>query len=442
MLLVSFNQAVFSHSGCFQDVRHSLVFQGRGTSVQVKLCKQPGNQASTPHMHKKDDETLSMEATKIYDFGPEPTPSFNFGETTPTQLSKQYSKIVQQEQVAWELNYRLVSRLGSGGQGVVFLGERSGAFDKTFYLALKFYRPDGYQDVKTYRKEMSRLAQVTMEISDLQHDHIMDVHNVVEYQGILVLATEWVKGFNLRELILPTTLKHLKGTVSDDRWNYINDVVLTNAGFQSRFLPGVAIAILRECLAGVSALHRENIIHADLKPANVMVKQTGNVKIIDLGSAFSTKELPLRPTWTPRYAAVEVLEGDCHTPQSDIASLGYIFFELLTGIFPFAGVPNNKELITVKKDLWKRFPDLLPADVARNTTIVELISKMIAPDPADRFQTMDDADSSRSGATKIQNQLVKTDLSTDGPQELRHLMNDLANVERPTMPPELSSSMS
>jgi serine/threonine-protein kinase len=342
------------------------------------------------------------------------------------ELYDRYQEIVNSKEVTWDMTYRLLSRLGAGGQGIVFLADRSGAFDVSFPLALKFYRPDGYPDIETYRREMSRMARVNMETARSQQDHLIDVYNVVEYRGILVLVSEWVDGYDLRHLTTPKLLKQIKRTVASDRWEYINDVIITDAGFQSRLMPGVAIAILRECLSGLAALHREGIIHADLKPANVMVKQTGNCKIIDLGSAFRTDEYPLRPTWTPRYAAVEVLEGARHTPLSDLASLGYVMLELLSGKYPFAGVADGLELIAVKRDIWKRIPELLPSDVARNGTLVEMLSRMIAPDPADRFASLEEADLSESGAAEIQRQLVKVDMTTEVENEMRILMQEFS----------------
>ena len=373
-----------------------------------------------------EDNSRDMDDTRLYDTSG-PPPEFTHGKMSGTadKLAARYQQIVRQQSVSWEMAYRLVSRLGSGGQGVVFLADRSAAFDVNFRIALKFYRPDGYPAIETYREEMARLARVTMQVANIQQDRVLDVYNVVEYEGILVLATEWVNGYDVRKLLMPTTLDEIEKAVPQDRWDYVNDVILTRAAFQSRFQPGVAISILRECLAGISALHREGIIHADLKPANVMIKQTGNCKIIDLGSSFSLEKLPIRPTWTPRYAAVEVLQGASNSRLSDLASLGYVFFELLTGTYPFAGINDRTDLINAKIDLWERFPDALPADVARNDTIVQLIAKMIAPDPADRFQSLEDADISRAGANEVQTQLVKTDLATDGTYELRRLVEEL-----------------
>jgi serine/threonine-protein kinase len=273
---------------------------------------------------------------------------------------------------------------------------------------------------------MARMAQVAMEVALIQHDHLLDVFIVVELDGIQVLVTEWVDGVDIRQLLTPRLLDQVKAVVDSERWNYVNDVIVTRAGFQSRLKPGVAISILRECLSALAALHREGFIHGDMKPSNIMVKRTGNSKIIDLGSTFHVDALPSRPTWTPRYAAVEVLEGAPQSPLSDLASLGYVFFEMLTGAFPFAGFADGHELVEAKKNMWNKLPSLLPKDVSRNATLVNLISRMIAPNPADRFSSIEEADLSEVGAAEIERQLVKTGQSTEYDNEIRYLMEELS----------------
>lgn len=372
-------------------------------------------------------EELELEATQTYW---DPDRGGRTVDAVPTaELTQRYETLIGREEVHWEIGYRLIRRLGAGGQGVVFSADRVGAFGVVFRLALKFYKPDGYPSVADYHLEMARLARVAMEVARIQQDHLIDVYNVVEHEGIQVLVAEWIDGYDLRQLLTPLMLDQVKAAVNRDRWEYVNDVIVTRAGFQSRLKPGVAIAILRECLSGLAALHRSGLIHADIKPSNVMVKRTGNCKIVDLGSAFSLDELPSRPTWTPRYAAVEVLEGAQHTPSSDLASLGYVLFEMLTGTYPFAGAADGIELVSVKRDLWERLPTLLPKDVARDETLVNLLSKMIAPDPADRFQTAEEADHSDAGAAQIQRQLVKGDLTSEYENEMRVLMQELGDGE-------------
>ena len=93
----------------------------------------------------------------------------------------------------------------------------------------------------------------------------------------------------------------------------------------------MAVAIIRECLAGLAALHREEIVHGDIKPSNIMVKRTGNAKIIDIGSALDLNNMPQQKTCTPQYAAPEMLDREEVTPRSDLASVGYVLVELLAG---------------------------------------------------------------------------------------------------------------
>jgi len=340
-------------------------------------------------------------------------------------LNQHFRDLVSRDEVAWDVNYRLLRRLGSGGQGVVYLADRGGAFDVTFRLALKFFRPDRYHSVTEYRADMSRLARLAMKLARLQQDHLHDVYNVVESKGIMILAMEWVDGYDLRRLLTPQTLEQVRETVDPSRWDYVNDVIVTRTSEQLRMKPGIAISMIRECLRGVGALHREGLIHADLKPANIMVKRTGNCKIIDFGSAFAIDDKPPRSTWTPRYSAIEVQQGDTPTPASDLASLGYILFEMLSGQYPFSGVHSEEELIAAKKLLPKQLPFLLPEDVARNSTLVNFLAKMIAVKPEDRFASAEDADLSEFGAAAFERELVKGDLSSEYENELRLWLAEL-----------------
>ena len=340
-------------------------------------------------------------------------------------LAEQFDRMLGQNEISWEVAYRLVKKLGSGGQGVVFLAHRTGAFDVVFRLALKFFRPTGYPDAEAYRQDMSRLARLAMQLARIQQDHLLDVYNVIEYRGIQTLVMEWVDGYDLRFLLTPGALARVRASVDEDKWEYVNDVIVTGAGSQVRLKPGVAIAILRDCLTGLAALHREQLVHADLKPANIMVKRTGSCKLVDFGSAFALQELPARPTWTPRYAAIEVLEGETHTPVSDLASLGYVLFEMLSGQFPFTDATDGVELVEAKRALAERLPERLPPDVARNGMLLDLLRKLIAPNPSDRFASAEEADLSEQGAGEFQRQLVKGDLASEYENDIRLWLQEL-----------------
>jgi len=211
----------------------------------------------------------------------------------------------------------------------------------------------------------------------------------------------------------------------DDRWAHVNDVIVTHAKSQLRLQPGVASAMLRDCLVGLASLHREGIVHADIKPANVMIKRTGICKLIDFGSSFHVDDLPMRPTWTPRYAAVEVLKGAVPSPVSDLASLGYILVEMLSGEYPFAESRTPEDLLDAKLRLPDELARLLPDDITENKRLLQLVRRLIDPDPANRFPSAEAAELGCDGAAEFQKQLVKGDLSSEYANEIRLLLEKL-----------------
>lgn len=368
------------------------------------------------------DPQASLDPTLAYEPASRPDASPN---SHAQQLGDEFQRMLRRNEVSWDQSYDLVERLGAGGQGVVFLADRHGAFDVKFRLALKFFRPDGYASVKAYRDEMARLARVAMELASVQQDHLLDIFNVIELKGIHVQAMEWVDGFDLRYLLTPRTLDEARVGMDPQRWQYMNDVIVTKTASQLRLKPGVATAILRECLTGVAAMHRSKLVHGDLKPANIMVKRTGNCKIIDFGSAASENEPTTRPLWTPRYAAVEVLEGAPHTAASDLASLGYIFYEMLSGQFPFADCSDGPDLVQAKRDLAEQLPDRLPRDAAQNANLLHLLSGLIAPDPARRFATAEAAELAPNGAAAFHRELVRSNLASEYENELRLWISEI-----------------
>jgi serine/threonine-protein kinase len=183
--------------------------------------------------------------------------------------------------------------------------------------------------------------------------------------------------------------------------------------------------VLRECLAGVAALHREGIVHGDLKPANIMLKRTGNAKVIDMGSAIDLHGVNPRRMFSPAYAAPEVLEGADSSPQSDLASLGYVLIEMLAGMCPFATLSNRAELIDAKNQLGKTLPDILPPDVVSNRLLLNLCQGLTTPDPAERIQSGEAADLNREGAAEFHRQLVKVGLASEYENDIRVWLEQL-----------------
>jgi serine/threonine protein kinase len=353
----------------------------------------------------------------------------NFG--GPDGLVGRYRAILARPQLDWTERHCLIRRIGAGGQGVVFLGERRGADGFRLPVALKVFSPERYEDDLSYHEAMGRMARVAARVAQIQQDNLLDVQNFVAPDGIRVMEMEWIDGYDLRRLLTPGILSRAEARVGPERWAYLNDVIMTAGTVQPRLKPGIAIAVLRECLAALSALHREGIIHGDVKPSNIMLKRTGNAKLVDIGSAFRVDDPPEHPTCTPSYAAPEVLDGQDGSARSDLASLGYVLVEMLSGAPPFAGLARIDELKRAKWDILDHLRTTLPEEVARNELLMGLITGLIAPDPDKRFPDAQAADLVERGAASFQRQLVKGNLASEYDNEIRVWLEELEDDEDP-----------
>lgn len=203
-------------------------------------------------------------------------------------------------------HYKIISEIGHGGMGAVFLAERNdGEFDQQ--VALKIVRQTVVtQDIERYfRRERQILAS-------LNHPNIAKLlDGGVSKRGEPYLAMEYIKGKPFLEFAENIS---------------INDKLKL---------------FLKVCHA-VSFAHRNLVIHRDIKPSNILVTQDGEPKLLDFGLAkiedanFSTDitQTAFRAL-TPAYASPEQLKGEAITTASDIYSLGVVFYELLTGDKPF-----------------------------------------------------------------------------------------------------------
>src|SRR3972149_5214867 len=208
------------------------------------------------------------------------------------ELLARYRVILDEQRLSWTEHHRLMKLLGSGGQGVVYLTGRRGTDNFTLPVALKIFSPERYEDERAYDEAMGRMAQVAGRVSQIQQDNLLDVHNWVERDRIRMMEMEWVDGFDLGRLLTRKMLELVNNRVSNKRWSYINEVIVTEGPLQPRLKPGIAMAVVRDCLAALAALHREGIVHGDVKPSNIMLKRTGNAKIIDIGSALGRRRPP------------------------------------------------------------------------------------------------------------------------------------------------------
>jgi serine/threonine protein kinase len=343
----------------------------------------------------------------------------------PNELYNHYRHLTQQPKLGWTEHLRLDRLLGTGGQGVVYLSQRRGSDNFTLPVAVKFFSPERFADERSYREAMERMAHVSSRVAQIQHDNLLDVQNFIERRRIRILEMEWVDGYDLDVLLAPSMLERAHARVAHRRWDYINNVIATAGPVRTRLKAGMAVAIIRECLAALAALHREEIVHGDIKPSNIMVKRTGNAKIIDIGSAQDLNDLPGLKTCTPQYAAPEVLDRDEFTPRSDLASLGYVLVELLAGRPLFAGSSDLTQLLEAKRALPHRLERVLPREVAQSELLMTICRRLTAADPMLRYATAEQADTGHEGLAEFQRTLVRGDLASEYENELRVWLEEL-----------------
>jgi TolB-like protein/tetratricopeptide (TPR) repeat protein/predicted Ser/Thr protein kinase len=203
--------------------------------------------------------------------------------------------------------YRLLTLLGEGGMGQVFLAE-----DPTLgrRVAVKVLPPGFAADPD----RRSRLLHEARAASALNHPNILTVHDLGEESGSLFVAMELVEGQTLRA------------------W--------AQSGNRS---PAEIVRVVRQAAQGLAAAHAAGLVHRDLKPENLMVRTDGLLKILDFGLARSlspaeserTRTMTGTVLGTAPYMSPEQVLGQAAGPLSDLFSLGTVLYELLTGKHPF-----------------------------------------------------------------------------------------------------------
>ncbi|MDP9007395.1 MAG: serine/threonine protein kinase [Pseudomonadota bacterium] len=210
--------------------------------------------------------------------------------------------------------YVIEQRLGSGGKGTVFKAldrYRSSLPVAQRYVALKILHPvaDGrHEMVESLRRELY-CAQM------LSHRNVVNVFELDRDGDIDFFTMELLEG----ELLSSVMARfHERPMHRPHAW-----------------------AIIRQIAAGLEYAHSREVVHADLKPQNIMITDSGEVRILDFGSssvfgkhASNRRERNVRSA-TPAYASCEILEGREPDPRDDLYAFACISYELLTGLHPF-----------------------------------------------------------------------------------------------------------
>ncbi|HEY3448570.1 MAG TPA: protein kinase [Myxococcales bacterium] len=204
-------------------------------------------------------------------------------------------------------HYQIVSVLGQGGLGTVFLAEDTKLLRK---VALKLVRPGA-----GVLPEREAVLQEARAAAAVIHPNVASVYGVEEHDGRTVLVMEFVPGQTLRTLVPPG------GMPWREAWRHAEQIA-----------------------RGLRHAHSLGIVHRDLKPDNVMVTADGTARILDFGLAHREGGPGAAPAGTPRYMAPELDAGAHADRRSDVFSFGVMLHELLTGSPAKAGDPAPRKV--------------------------------------------------------------------------------------------------
>jgi len=259
-------------------------------------------------------------------------------------------------------NYKILEKLGEGGQGTVYKAVDSKLGRTLVVKVLPAELTAREANLKRFERE-ARLA------SALDHPNICTIFDLNEINGIHFIAMQYIEGRNVRQLVngRPLSLES-------------------------------ALSITLQTAEALGAAHARGIVHRDIKAGNVMVTPGGQVKVLDFGLAKLLDEEAARtsgihhteitefgvPYGTATYAAPEQARGDRVDSRADIFSTGVLLYEMLTGTWPFQGKTAVEVRHAVLNDepapLSKMRPGRVPAKLQA------VLDKALAKDPRNRYQ--------------------------------------------------------
>jgi len=247
--------------------------------------------------------------------------------------------------------YRIERELGSGAMGTVFQAIHTG-LDRA--VALKVLRPDMVQDPDSVR----RFLREARSIARMDHPSIVSVYDAGEIGGVSYIAMKLLEGESLQSLLSRT------GPLPLSR----------------------VIHIAGQLASALDYAHARDVVHLDVKPANVMVARQDRVTLTDFGIAQALNPGATRSATiagTPLYMSPEQIQGQEVDCRADIYSLGLVIYEMCVGRPPFHG-----QFVTVMyAHLHTPVPDIKATIPDMPDQFVAVINRALAKDPAQRYQT-------------------------------------------------------
>lgn len=255
--------------------------------------------------------------------------------------------------------YKIISRLGQGSMGMVYKG-----FDPSIerYVALKMVSPHILNmDDATIASSLNRFKQEAKIAGRLSHPHIVSVYEYGEDKGRIFIAMEFVQG------------KELKDILSSNRRIASIDSCLN---------------LMIQLMEALAHAHEKGVVHRDIKPGNILLTPSGDIKIMDFGIAkIASSELTQMGTLigTPSYMSPEMVENKISDPRTDIFSAGIVFYQCLVGKKPFEGSNHQvmHKIVNQKHVPPSEMNPELPREIDR------IVAKALAKNPDQRYPNAD-----------------------------------------------------
>jgi serine/threonine protein kinase len=260
-------------------------------------------------------------------------------------------------------HYRITGKLGIGGMGIVYEGQDLRLVRP---VALKFLPEELAGDSEAAR----RFEREARTLGGLNHPNICTVYEIDEHEGSVFMVMERVEGENLKQHMARQALSTQE-----------------------------VVSIALQITQALEAAHAAGIVHRDIKPGNIIVSATGQVKVLDFGLArhfmmpdtgelvFDGSTVIGRPQGTANYMAPERIQQMPPDPRSDLFSLGVVIYEMATGRLPFAGASPSETIANILD----KVPIPLTAHSPRRPIQLErIVNRLIAKRAEDRYQSADE----------------------------------------------------
>ena len=251
--------------------------------------------------------------------------------------------------------YDILSLIGQGGMADVY---KANDTILNRIVAIKILREKLSNDAMT----LVRFQREASAASRLSHPNVVDIYDVGESEDMHYIVMEYIRGRTLKQMIAQ------RGSLSVSE----------------------SIHIMMQLTSAISHAHSHHIIHRDIKPQNVLVKDDGTVKITDFGIAIANDAVQLTLNnavmGSAHYLAPETAQGKDASEQVDIYSLGIVFYELLTGSVPFSGKTPTEIAV---KHLRQPIPYVRDFNQQIPQSVENIILKATAKNPEQRYKSAD-----------------------------------------------------